>query len=222
MLSKIPFFLLAQMPERPAKFLLTNWDIPPLCVIVSVIAMSHFKGLMRADGWSTTREGAVVKIPINEGQRYMTWSSSGLYLPMALAVCGNCIPSELGCGSVHSVSVEKLHFPLTDLGSRPWAHSSLLLVRDDEFTISLRTSKNSWNLNWLYFSWPKLRGCLRLFHTAQFSVDFLPLVVVRFLIMFQLLPGGQQVGSYSLVLNYLPNFGPSEMAHSNLGDTAVQ
>lgn len=60
--------------------LLAGWDFLP-CVTVSVIAMSHFKDFMWADGWSATRERTVVKIPINEGQRNMTWTASGSYLP---------------------------------------------------------------------------------------------------------------------------------------------
>ena len=51
--------------------LLAAQDFLP-CVTVSVIAMSHFKGFMRVDGWSTTRERTIVKIPINGGQRNMT------------------------------------------------------------------------------------------------------------------------------------------------------
>lgn len=81
--------------------------------MVSVIAMSHFKDFMWVDGWSTTRERTVVKIPINEGQRNMTWTATGLYLPMTESVDWNCIPSALGRGSALSVSAGRLHFPLT-------------------------------------------------------------------------------------------------------------
>ena len=51
--------------------LLAAQDFLP-CVTVSVIAMSHFKDFTRVDGWSTTRERTIVKIPINGGQRNMT------------------------------------------------------------------------------------------------------------------------------------------------------
>lgn len=91
--------------------LLADWDFLP-CVTVSVIAMSHFKDFMWVDGWSTTRERTVVKIPINEGQRNMTWAAPDPYQPMAEPVDWNCIPSDLGRGSVLSVRAGRLHFPL--------------------------------------------------------------------------------------------------------------
>lgn len=92
--------------------------------------MSHFKGFMWVDGWSTTRERTVVKIPINQGQRNMTWAASGPYLPMAEPVDWNCIPSALGCGSVLNVSTGRLHFPLTGswlmpLSAHPGVHPVL-------------------------------------------------------------------------------------------------
>lgn len=66
------FFLSVQSEgKKLARSLLADWDFLP-CVTVSVIAMSHFKDFMWVDGWSTTRERTVVKIPINEGQRNMT------------------------------------------------------------------------------------------------------------------------------------------------------
>lgn len=87
--------------------------------------MSHFKDFMWVDGWSTTRERTVVKIPINEGQRNMTWSASGPYLPMTRPVDWNCIPSALGCGSALSVSAGRLHFPLTGSWVMPLSHPVL-------------------------------------------------------------------------------------------------
>lgn len=73
--------------------------------------MSHFKDFMWADGWSATRERPVVKIPINEGQRNMTWTASGPYLPATQPVDWNCIPSALGHGSVLNVSAGILPSP---------------------------------------------------------------------------------------------------------------
>lgn len=115
MLLKIPFSFQCREGKRPARSLLADWDFLP-CVTVSVIAMSHFKDFMWVDWWSTTRERTVVKIPINEGQRNMTWTASGPYLPMAEPVDWNCIPSALGRGSALSVGAGRLHFPLA--GSR--------------------------------------------------------------------------------------------------------
>lgn len=92
--------------------------------------MSHFKDFMWVDGWSTTRERTVVKIPINQGQRNMTWAASSPYLPMAESVDWNCIPSALGCGSVLNVSTGRLHFPLAGswlmpLNAHPGVHPVL-------------------------------------------------------------------------------------------------
>lgn len=101
--------------------LLAGWDFLP-CVTVSVIAMSHFKDFMWADGWSATRERPVVKIPINEGQRNMTWTASGPYLPATQPVDWNCIPSALGHGSVLNVSAGILPSP------RILAHAHFLLM----------------------------------------------------------------------------------------------
>lgn len=115
--------------KKLARSLLADWDFLP-CVTVSVIAMSHFKGFMWVDGWSTTRERTVVKIPINEGQRNMTWTASGPYLPMTEPADWNCIPSVLGRGSVLSVSAGRLHFPLAGsclmpLSAHPGVHPVL-------------------------------------------------------------------------------------------------
>lgn len=115
MLLKIPFSF--QCSGGRGRSLLAGWDFLP-CVMVSGIAMSHFKDLMWVDGWSPTREWTVVKIPINEGQRNMTWTASGLYLAMTESVDCNCIPSALGRGSALRVSAGRLYF----LGSCPWAY----------------------------------------------------------------------------------------------------
>lgn len=171
MLLKIPFSFQCRGEKRPARSLLAEWDFLP-CVTVSVIAMSHFKDFMWVDGWSTTRERTVVKIPINEGQRNMTWSASGLYLPMTEAVDWNCIPSDLGCGSVLSVSAGRLHFPLLDPDSRPWAHIQQFipyLFPDDEcktlekkstlalqkFFVILLYKLPSQAVPWHFFYWDK-------------------------------------------------------------------
>lgn len=129
MLLKIPFSFQYRGGKRPTRSLLADWDFLP-CVTVSVIAMSHFKDFMWVDGWSTTRERTVVKIPINEGQRNMTWAASGPYLPMPEPVDWNCIPSALGRGSVLSVTAGRLHFPLTGswlmpLSAHPGVHPVL-------------------------------------------------------------------------------------------------
>lgn len=109
---KILFFSSSQY-RRERKLvgsLLAGWDFLP-CVTVSVIAMSHFKDFMWVDGWSATRERPVVKIPINEGQRNMTWTASGPYLPATQPVDWNCIPSALGHGSALNVSTGILPSP---------------------------------------------------------------------------------------------------------------
>lgn len=129
MLLKIPFSFQCGRGKRPTRSLLADWDFLP-CVTVSVIAMSHFKDFMWVDGWPTTRERTVVKIPINEGQRNMTWTASGPYLPMAEPVDWNCIPSALGRGSALSVSAGRLHFPLAGswlmpLSAHPGVHPVL-------------------------------------------------------------------------------------------------
>lgn len=143
MLLKIPLSFQCRGGKKLARSLLADWDFLP-CVTVSVIAMSHFKDFMWVDGWSTTRERTVVKIPINEGQRNMTWTASGLYLPVTESVDWNCIPSALGCGSALSVSAGRLHFFLSpDPSSCPWAHIQEFiphLLPDDEFT----TLKGKW------------------------------------------------------------------------------
>lgn len=129
MLLKIPFSFQCRRGKRPARSLLADWDFLP-CVTVNVIAMSHFKDFVWVDGWSTTRERTVVKIPINEGQRNMTWTASGPYLPMTEPVDWNCIPSALGRGSALSVSAGRLHFPLAGswlmpLSAHPGVHPVL-------------------------------------------------------------------------------------------------
>lgn len=131
-LLKIPFSYPCRRGGE-ARSLLADWDFLP-CVMVSVIAMSHFKGFMWVDWWSTTTERTVVKIPINEGQRNMTRTASGLYLPMTVADDWNSIPSAFGYGSVLSVRAGRLHFPLTGfwlmpLSSYPGFHPILTLWR---------------------------------------------------------------------------------------------
>lgn len=130
MLLKIPFSFQCREGKRPARSLLADWDFL-LCVTVSVIAMSHFKDFVWVDWWSTTRERTVVKIPINEGQRNMTWTASGPYLPMTEPVDWNCIPSALGRGSALSVSAGRLHCPLAGswllpLSAQPGVHPVLI------------------------------------------------------------------------------------------------
>lgn len=107
--------------EEAGRSLLAHWDFLP-CVTLSVIAMSHFKDFMWADGWSTTRESAVVKIPINEGQRNMTWAAPGPYLAVAEPVDWKCIPSAPSRGSVLSVGAGRLHFSCGSFPC-PWATS---------------------------------------------------------------------------------------------------
>lgn len=130
MLLKIPPSFQCRGGKKLARSLLADWDFLP-CVTVSVIAMSHFKDFMWVDGWSTTRERTVVKIPINEGQRNMTWTASGPYLPMTESVDWNCIPSALGRGSALSVSAGRLHFflppkrRLMPLSAHPGVHPVL-------------------------------------------------------------------------------------------------
>lgn len=85
MLLKIPFpppWFQCRGEKTPASSLLAAWDFLP-CVTVGVIAMSHLEDFMWVDGWSSSRKRTVVKIPINEGRRNMTWSASGPYLAMA-------------------------------------------------------------------------------------------------------------------------------------------
>lgn len=107
--------------KKLARSLLADWDFLP-CVTVSVIAMSHFKDFMWVDGWATTRERTVVKIPINEGQRNMTWTASGPYTYQRLSLSIEIVSHQPLVVGQCSVSVlADYTFLSLDSGSCPWA-----------------------------------------------------------------------------------------------------
>lgn len=187
MLLKIPFSFQSRGGKKLARSLLADWDFLP-CVTVSVIAMSHFKDFMWVDGWSTTRERTVVKIPINEGQGNMTWNASGPYLPMTEPVDWNCIPSALGRGSALSVSAGRLHFPLAGswlmplsahpgvhpvLTSRWWIHNFREKMNSSSSeilcNIIMQTAKSSWYLDIFHWCWGHPSECVSFcfFYSAQ-------------------------------------------------------
>lgn len=209
MLLKIPFSFRYGGGKKQDRSPLEEWDILP-CVMVNVIAMSHFKGFMWVDGWSPSRKRTVVKIPINEGQRNMTWTASGLYLPLTKAVDWNCIPSALGLGSVLSVS--RLYFPLsgfcllplrTHPGVHPtlisqwWIHNFRGKMNSPSWVVFFffNAKDCSWYFNWafseemlLFFpsSIQLSRGTANYRWAACPSVVSLPLVVVSCRVMLQL------------------------------------